>query len=263
MSSASELAELLRRAEAAPGNERIDLAADIAGHGTEAVAPLSEWLRRDDLGRFASRVIERIAREHRRAAMEVLRAGRAAAPPSVAAEIGEALARLGARDITPVESERTPRQPRTWPSRRLGSPYGRIAGFRLVNTNHHQRKEDDSYMLGQRRAAAFYSPWKERIAGIGPGDVVFLYRNGAGIVAMGQATDRLGKRPRDGHPEEEFYRELDPFQRVDPPASAAEIKDVTGHSYSFRGVAFALDPDAGHRLLSHLTGERTSRLREP
>lgn len=31
------------------------------------------------------------------------------------------------------------------------------------------------------------------------------------------------------HPDEEFYRDLSPFQHVIPPASAGEVKDVTGH----------------------------------
>ncbi len=37
-------------------------------------------------------------------------------------------------------------------------------------------------------------------------------------------------------PDEEFYRALEPFQRVIPAAPADEIKDVTGHTYSFRAA---------------------------
>jgi len=112
-------------------------------------------------------------------------------------------------------------------------------------------------MLGQHRAAAFFDPWKRRIETIEPGDIVFLYRNGEGIVAIGQAVGPVKRRDYQGnpeHPDEEFYRDLEPFQRVIPPASAGEIKDVTGHTYSFRGTLFTMEDAEGERLLVHLTG---------
>ena len=139
----------------------------------------------------------------------------------------------------------------------MGHPYGVITGFRVLNTSHHNSALDDSYMLGEHRAAAFFEPWKRKIETIGPGDVVFLYRNGEGVVAIGQAVGPVRKRAYQGKPEhrdEEFYRDLDPFQRVTPAASAGEIKDVTGHTYSFRGTLFTMGDTEGEQLLVHLTG---------
>jgi hypothetical protein len=40
---------------------------------------------------------------------------------------------------------------------------------------------------------------------------------------------------------------------VIPPASAGEIKDVTGDTYSFRGTLFTMGAEVGERLMTHLT----------
>jgi hypothetical protein len=254
------LEQLLKRAEHATPGERIELRDSIAAHGTNALPGLSAWLEGDRLGLFAARVIERIAKDHRRPALRALRDARDGAPATVAREIDAVVERLDPprRASTPRQrTPREPRQPRTWLSRQLGHPYGEAGSYRVLNTSHHNNQLDDNYMLGEHRAAAFFDPWKHRIEIIEPSDIVFLYRNGVGIVAIGQAAGPVRKRAYQGkpeHPDEEFYRELEPFQRVVPPASAGEIKDVTGHTYSFRGTLFTMGAEDGERLLLHLTG---------
>jgi hypothetical protein len=253
----TQLEQLLERAEHAAPGERIELRDSIAAHGTDALPGLSAWLEGDRLGFFAARVIERIAKEHREPALHALRGARDGVPATVERELDAIIERLDPPRRAAIKRQVNPREPRTWPSRRLGHPYGEAGSYRVLNTSHHNNQLDDSYMLGEHRAAAFFDPWKHRIEIIEPGDLVFLYRNGEGIVAMGQAAGPVRKRAYQGkleHPDEEFYRELEPFQRVIPPASAGEIKDVTGHTYSFRGTLFTMGDDEGGRLLVHLTG---------
>jgi hypothetical protein len=252
----TSLGELLDQAERATPGDRIGFRDPIASYGVEALPALAGWLATDRLGFFAARVTEEIAKAHRQAALRTLRDARDHAPAGVAREIDEALDRIDPSPRAPARS-RTPREPRTWPNRKLGHPYSEAGSYRVLNTSHHNNPLDDGYMLGEHRAAAFFEPWKRRVELIEPGDIVFLYRNGAGIVAIGQAVGPVRKRPYQGNPEhsdEEFYRDLDPFQHVAPPASAGEIKDVTGHVYSFRGTLFTLGAEEGERLLIHLTG---------
>lgn len=251
------LRQLLEQAEQATPAQRIDLRDSIAAHGTDALPLLSTWLARDRLGLFAAKVIERIAKDHRQPALHALRDAHAGSPSAVSREIEAIIQRLDPPRRSTTPRRVSPRAPRTWPNRRLGHPYGEAGSFRLLNTSHHNNALDDSYMLGEHRAAAFFEPWKRRIEIIEPSDIVFLYRNGEGIVAIGQAVGPLCKRAYQGnleHADEEFYRELEPFQRVVPAASAGEIKDVTGHTYSFRGTLFTLGVEEGERLLAHLTG---------
>jgi hypothetical protein len=252
----TSLADLLDQAERATPGARIDLRDRIAAHGSEALPALTAWLATDRLGFFSVRVIAEIAKKHRQPALGALRDAREHAPAAILSEIDDVLARIDPPRRSTATS-RTPRKPRTWPNRRLGHPYSQAGSYRVLNTSHHNNPLDDSYMLGEHRAAAFFEPWKRRIELIQPGDIVFLYRNGAGVVGIGQAVGPVRKRAYQGkpeHPDEEFYRDLAPFQHVVPPASAGEIKDVTGHTYSMRGTLFTMGAEQGERLLIHLTG---------
>jgi hypothetical protein len=255
-SNVSPLADLLDQAERATPGARIELRDRIAGYGTEALPALTSWLATDRLGYFSARVIAQIAKSHRQRALHALREGREHAPAGVLRQIDDVLLQL---DPPRRNQSRTriSRDPRTWPNRRLGHPYSEVEAYRVLNTSHHNNPRDDSYMLGEHRAAAFFEPWKRRIEVMQPGDIVFLYRNRAGVVGVGQVVGPVRKRPYQGnpeHPDEEFYRDLHPFQHVVPPASAGEIKDVTGRTYTFRGTLFTMGVADGERLLTHLTG---------
>lgn len=45
---------------------------------------------------------------------------------------------------------------------------------------------------------------------------------------------------------------LERFQRVDPPVSAAKIKEITGTNYRFLGTMFSIDADSAAALLSFI-----------
>jgi hypothetical protein len=251
------LDELFDQAERASPGARIDYRDSIASYGADGLPRLTAWLLDERLGLFAARTIEQVAKRELAAALQALGSNRDAMRETVRREVDAILERLQPARRPSAARQRKPREPRTWPNRRLGHAYGGTGSFRVLNTSHHNNPIDDSYMLGEHRAAAFFEPWKRKIEAIEPGDIVFLYRNGEGVVAIGQAAGAVRKRAYQGnpeHPEEEYYRNLDPFQRVFPPASAGEIKDVTGHTYSFRGTLFTMGDAEGERLLLHLTG---------
>ena len=65
----------------------------------------------------------------------------------------------------------------------------------------------DEAMLAEKKAAAYFAPWKFKIARLKKNDHVFLYRSGVGIVATGKANGKLKKVRYHGQPEhadEEF-----------------------------------------------------------
>jgi len=98
------------------------------------------------------------------------------------------------------------------------------ANFHVLNTNKRHSIEDHEMMLTDKRAAAFYDPWKRNINRIKAGDIVFLYENGKGIVAFGKGTGETLKATHHGLLEECHYQELQDFKLLDKPITAAEIK---------------------------------------
>jgi hypothetical protein len=134
----------------------------------------------------------------------------------------------------------------------VDDPYEDIQeGYYIVNTNYRNDTQDHDMMLKEHVAAAFFTPWKEKIARIAKGDVVFLYQSGVGIVAVGVANGKLKKRPYQGnaeHPDEDFSMPLTKFQTIDEPVTAAEIKEFCGVNYRFMSTLFSIDAEAGRKL---------------
>lgn len=132
------------------------------------------------------------------------------------------------------------------------NPYEDIAeGYYVLNTNISNDADDHNDMLNNGKAAAYFDPWKYKIERLLKGDVVFLYQSGVGIVALGEADGKLLKAPYHGNPEhsdEEYFMKLLRFQRVNPPVTAAEIKQVTGVNYRFLQTMFGLDAEGGKAL---------------
>lgn len=64
---------------------------------------------------------------------------------------------------------------------------GQGDGFYVVNTNFGNEHADDAAMLKAKKVAAFFAPWKLKIARLKRGDHVLLYRSGTGVVATGKA----------------------------------------------------------------------------
>ncbi len=129
------------------------------------------------------------------------------------------------------------------------NPYEDLAeGYYILNTNISNDKADHDDMLNNAKAAAYFDPWKNKIARLAKGDVVFLYQSAIGIVALGEADGKLVRGPYHGnsaHPDEEYHMKLLKFQRVNPPMTAAEVKRVTGVNYVFMQTMFGLDADGG------------------
>lgn len=132
------------------------------------------------------------------------------------------------------------------------NPYEDLAeGYYVLNTNISNDIDDHNDMLNNGKAAAYFDPWKYKIERLLKGDVVFLYQSRVGIVAVGEADGKLVKAPYHGNPkdkDEEYFMKLLHFQRVNPPVTASEIKQVTGVNYVFMQTMFGLDADSSKAL---------------
>lgn len=141
------------------------------------------------------------------------------------------------------------------------NPYEDLAeGYYILNTNISSSQEDHDAMLKNRKAAAYFDPWKFKIERLAKGDVIFLYQSRSGIVALGEADGKLLKLPYHGQPEnpdEEYSMKLLKFQTVAPPLTAAEIKKITEVNYVFMGVMFGLDTESG-KAIRKAIHDRTS-----
>lgn len=93
----SELGELLEQARREPKQTRISFRSGIAAHGAAAVEPVRGWLADKDLGAFAVRVLEAIARSGESSAVAALQEGRLSPSATVRQDIDDALGRLGVR----------------------------------------------------------------------------------------------------------------------------------------------------------------------
>jgi hypothetical protein len=136
------------------------------------------------------------------------------------------------------------------------NPYEDIStGSYILNTNIANNLADHNDMLENRKAAAYFDPWKHKIEQLAKGDTVFLYQSGAGIVAMGRASGKVEKADYHGdqkNKDEEFFMKLERFQVLDSFVSASKIKEITGNYYSFRGTMFSIDTDSSNALVSYI-----------
>lgn len=138
------------------------------------------------------------------------------------------------------------------PFRVTDNPYEDLAeGYYILNTNSGNDETDHRDMLENRKAAAYFDPWKYKIERLSKGDVIFLYQNGVGIVAVGEADGALNKAAYHGEPEnadEEYFRRLLNFYVANPPLTARDIKRLTGTQHVFMQTMFGLDAEAGKAL---------------
>lgn len=124
-------------------------------------------------------------------------------------------------------------------------------GYFIVNTNISHNEEDDKDMIENKKAAAFFDPWKKSIARIQNGDRVFLYRSGSGIVARGVARDKYKMKDYHDNPKnknEEYYIELKNFELTSLPIRASEVVEITGIDYRFMKTCFAIDKESGNEI---------------
>lgn len=129
------------------------------------------------------------------------------------------------------------------------------AGFYILNTNYKNDPADHDDMIKNKKAAAYFDPWKYKIDRLSKGDTVFLYKSDFGIVAMGRASGKLQTAPYHGDQkltDEEHFMVLDRFQNVNPPLPASKIKKITGTNYVFRGTMFSIDEESGSKLTDYI-----------
>lgn len=96
----------------------------------------------------------------------------------------------------------------------------------IVNTNKTNNKQNEYEMLLEEKVSAYYSPWKYFIDEIEMGDIVYLYSNGAGIIARGKATGIVETKDINSSIDEEHYMNLDRFEQLIHPLTSAEITDI-------------------------------------
>lgn len=132
------------------------------------------------------------------------------------------------------------------------NPYEDIAqGYYILNTNIRNSQADHDSMLAEKKAAAYFAPWKYKIQHLSKGDYVFLYQSGVGIVAVGTASGKLqmcNYHENTDHEDEEYYMKLIQFHLLGQPLSAAEIKSITGVNHRFMSTMFGLDAENGKKL---------------
>jgi len=130
-------------------------------------------------------------------------------------------------------------------------------GYYVLNTNIKSDPEDDADMLNNGKASAFFEPWKYKIELIRKGDKVFLYRSGAGIVAIGLGSGKVDKLPYKGssnpeYAEQEYSQKLMGFKILTNPLLASDIKKITDSNHVFMQTLFSLSKDAGDKLWGYI-----------
>ncbi|WP_222890468.1 hypothetical protein [Enterobacter sp. C2] len=112
--------------------------------------------------------------------------------------------------------------------------------FFLLNTNKSQDEDTHEWMVEDNVAAAFCDPCKYKIERIKPGDVVFLYESGKGIIGFGRAEGEMQKREFYGNPEDCFYYKLSDYHRMDKPVSAKSVKEILQRKIPFASTMIRL-----------------------
>src|SRR5690625_2931372 len=122
----------------------------------------------------------------------------------------------------------------------------------LLNTNYRNNPADHKDMLENGKAAAFYSPWKEKIQRIEKGDKVFLYQSGKGIVEIGIGTGNVQMQDYNGHTNEEYFMKLQDFKLLNKPLRAKKIKDITETNYRFSPTMFSIGYHRGNKVWDYI-----------
>lgn len=104
----------------------------------------------------------------------------------------------------------------------------------MLNTNYNNDKDTHFDMLKNSEAAAFCKGWKEYICQLSPGDKVYLYQSGVGIVAVGTVSGDLEKSEYHGIADDKYAKQLKDFKSGFKAISARRFKEITGGGANFR-----------------------------
>ena len=107
-------------------------------------------------------------------------------------------------------------------------------------------------MIKEKKAAAYWPGWREKIAKLQKGDIVFLYKSGTGIVAYGKADGKLNKCECDGYEDYEYNMHLDDFVVLKEPISAAEMKEITDCGNNFRQTLFSISQSSADKIIAYV-----------
>ncbi|PFO04685.1 hypothetical protein COJ85_11680 [Bacillus sp. AFS076308] len=108
----------------------------------------------------------------------------------------------------------------------------------LINTNKRSNPTCEVDMILNQKCAAYFKDWHHFIEKIQHSDLVFLYSTEVGIIARGIATGVVEMADYQGTVDAECYMNLDRFERLRIPLSAAKIKEVSGIEVVFGATGF-------------------------
>jgi len=122
-----------------------------------------------------------------------------------------------------------------------------------TNINNCDDNECEKDMIKHQKVAAYYEGHKELIDDLEKDDVVFLYRSGKGIVAMGKVSPDKRKTKLPPHEpnetkKEEYFKTLDNFKILKGQLCAAKIKKICNKYIIFRKMMVPIDEKSGERL---------------
>lgn len=119
----------------------------------------------------------------------------------------------------------------------------------ILNTNYTNNKNSHNEMLDRKIAAAYVTGWKEKIDKLQEGDKVFLYKSGAGIVALGKVEGKRKSEEWNGKRDDKYYVSLTEFKDVSSNAiSASEMKSIRGKGYPFITTMYSIDNETCEKL---------------
>ena len=122
----------------------------------------------------------------------------------------------------------------------------------MLNTNKQSNPHYTEQMIKEHKAAAYYPGWREKIKRLQKGDVVFLYENGRGIRAYGEANGILNKKSCDGYDDYEYNMTLENFVVLSEPISAAQMKEIAKCGFNFRQTLCSISEDAAKKLKNYV-----------
>ena len=120
-------------------------------------------------------------------------------------------------------------------------------GFYILNTNTKHGKDYQDDMLSKEKASTYTYPWTEEIKKVRAGDTIFLYQNGAGIIAKG-----IVKKEAETcylNEELEAFVKLEKFKSfIETPISAAKIKLLIERNIVLQKTMCRLDSESGELI---------------
>ncbi len=140
--------------------------------------------------------------------------------------------------------------------------------FWLFNTDETEKEGEGAYqkMIDQSCIAAWGScknqGAKKTLAKPQPGETVFLFCAGRGIIASGQATEEPPFVSKSifgaGNAEGEYHRVVDNLRVLETPLTVAEVMKATGYQLPYRHIVCRLnDPAAVQYIIRHIDNAST------